>query len=42
MAIARDDLKLDALWVVYPGAASVALAPRILTLPVGRLWEELG
>ncbi len=42
MAIARDDLKLDALWVVYPGAASVTLAPRIRTLPATRMWEELG
>ena len=29
MATARDDLGLGALWVVHPGAASVALAPKV-------------
>ena len=41
MTIARDDLRLDALWVVYPGTASVALGPRIRTLPLARMRQAL-
>jgi predicted AAA+ superfamily ATPase len=34
MTIARDDLKLDQLWVVYPGDKCFSLGPRIRTLPL--------
>lgn len=41
MTIARDDLELDALWVIYPGEASVTLAPKIRTLPLNQLARVL-
>lgn len=41
MTIARDDLKLDALWVVYPGDLSFELAARIKTLPLARALAVL-
>lgn len=36
MITARDDLELDALWVVYPGDASVELADRVRTMPLSQ------
>ena len=35
MAIARDDLRLHALYVVYPGDVRYAIDDRIITLPAG-------
>lgn len=42
MAIARDDLRLDALWVVYPGNLSYELAPKVRTLPLAQARRHLG
>ncbi len=35
MAVALDDLRLDALWVVYPGDVRYAIDERITALPAG-------
>ena len=35
MAVALDDLRLDGLWVVYPGDARYAIDERITALPAG-------
>lgn len=34
MRIAADDLKLDKLWVIYPGAESYDLEERISVVPL--------
>ena len=48
MRIAIDDLKLDRLWVVYPGTARYSLSDRItvaplvevLARPASELWRR--
>lgn len=35
MAVAVDDLRLDALYVVYPGEARYVIGERITALPAG-------
>lgn len=40
MRIAMDNLKLDALYVVYPGLHRYALAPGIEVVPLWALLPE--
>jgi hypothetical protein len=40
MHIALEDLKLDQLFVIYPGALAYPLAERIYTLPLAHLGTE--
>ena len=42
MAVAVDDLRLDALYVVYPGEARYAIGERITALPAGAPFPEDG
>lgn len=35
MAVALDDLRLDALYVVYPGERRYAVGDRITAVPAG-------
>ena len=37
MRVACDDLKLDALWVVYPGSREYALGKRMTVRPLAHL-----
>jgi len=39
MHIAMEDLKLERLWVVYPGAREYPLADSITALPLGRIHD---
>ncbi len=42
MIIALADLKLDRLWVVYPGARAYDLTREVRVVPLAMLGEELG
>lgn len=42
MAVAVDDLRLDAMYVVYPGEARYAIGERITALPAGAPFPEDG
>lgn len=39
MYVARDDLRLEHLWVVHPGKLSVPLTESISTLPLGQVCD---
>ena len=39
MAIAREDLELEHLWVVYPGDRAYSLAAKVSTLPLTRIGD---
>ncbi len=41
MRIAMSDLKLDRLFVVYPGERRYALAPRVEAIPLAELGPDL-
>jgi predicted AAA+ superfamily ATPase len=39
MAIAREDLELEHLWLVYPGDRAYSLAAKVSTLPLTRIGD---
>jgi hypothetical protein len=42
MHVARADLKLDELWVVYPGERTYALSDQVTVLPLAEALKRTG
>ena len=42
LQMARQDLKLDAAWVVYPGSRRYALSPGVEALPLAQIRDRFG